>query len=324
MRRPTSVRAPAAVDRAQPGEQLARRAPGGRGRRLEPGERVGVADAERRRASAPRRSDRRARSRAGRRRAALLEVVLRVEPQRASGPRPAGAAGPLRRPTARLIFASASVGRPVQGECAAMRARPASTTATTPSIVTDDSATLVARTTLRRPAGRTARVCSSSGISPCSGRIASVAACGQLGERGLRAPDLAGAREKHQQVAVGLLAQELPHRRPRPRRSSGRSSRACAGQVLDRRPRSARPSLRTVVARRRSPARNARTGSASSVADIATTARSGRAASRSRRSQASARSVATCRSWSSSSTTAETPRQLADRPAAAARTAPRS
>ncbi|HZJ66678.1 MAG TPA: helicase-related protein [Kofleriaceae bacterium] len=48
----------------------------------------------------------------------------------------------------------------------AIRASPLSITVTTPSIVTDVSATLVARITLGRGAGRTARSWSSAGRSP--------------------------------------------------------------------------------------------------------------------------------------------------------------
>ena len=55
-----------------------------------------------------------------------------------------------------------------------MRASPASITATTPSMVTEVSATLVDRITLRRPpgSGRTARFWSGSDISPWSGTTA--------------------------------------------------------------------------------------------------------------------------------------------------------
>ena len=172
-------------------------------------------------------------------------------------------------------MASASVGSPVQGECAATRASPASTTATTPSIVTDDSATLVARTTLRRPAGsHGARLLLERHLA-VQRQDRQLGRLRQLGERRLRAPDLAGARKKDQQVAVGLLAQELPDRRrdpplERPVVARPAPTGRCSIATSNR-----RPSLRTVVARRRSPARNARTGSASSVADMATTARSG-------------------------------------------------
>ena len=58
------------------------------------------------------------------------------------------------------------VGRPVQGESVAMRASPLSMTAVTPSMVTELSATLVERITLRRGAGETARSCSSGERSP--------------------------------------------------------------------------------------------------------------------------------------------------------------
>ncbi len=79
---------------------------------------------------------------------------------------------------ARLTFSTRRRGRPDHGACDATRARPESTTATTPSMVTDDSATLVERITFRRDARRTAVSCSSGERSPCSGtssRSASVA-----------------------------------------------------------------------------------------------------------------------------------------------------
>ena len=63
-----------------------------------------------------------------------------------------------------------SEGIPVQGESTATRARPLSITAVTPSMVTELSATLVERITLRWSAGATARSCSAGERSPCSGR----------------------------------------------------------------------------------------------------------------------------------------------------------
>src|SRR5436853_560558 len=59
-----------------------------------------------------------------------------------------------------------STGRPDQGECPATRASPESTTAATPSIVTEVSATFVERISLRLSAGRTAASCSAAGSSP--------------------------------------------------------------------------------------------------------------------------------------------------------------
>ena len=79
-------------------------------------------------------------------------------------------------------------------------------------MVTDDSATFVARTILRRFAGRTARVCSSSGRSPCSGSIRRSRGPRQLRQRRLGTADLAGAGEEHQQIPVRLLAQQAPYR----------------------------------------------------------------------------------------------------------------
>ena len=100
----------------------------------------------------------------------------------------------------------------------------------TPSIVTDDSATFVDRMILRRSPGRTARACSSSGISPCSGSTAKAAMPRQLGERRLRPPDLARAREEHQQVAVLVVAQKPADRAGDLRRQRPVVGR---GQVLD-------------------------------------------------------------------------------------------
>ena len=71
---------------------------------------------------------------------------------------------------ARLIFAVASVGRPLCIYTVRMPrdygARPVSTTAVTPSIVTEDSATLVDRMTRRWPERSTARACSATERSP--------------------------------------------------------------------------------------------------------------------------------------------------------------
>ena len=61
---------------------------------------------------------------------------------------------------AREIRCTFSVGSPDHGECDATRASPLSITATTPSMVTEVSATLVDRITLRRGPARTARSCS--------------------------------------------------------------------------------------------------------------------------------------------------------------------
>ena len=112
-----------------------------------------------------------------------------------------------------------------------MRARPESITAVTPSIVTDDSATFVDRMILRRSPGRTARVCSSSGISPCSGSTAKPPMPGHVRERRLGALDLAGARQEHQHVAVLVVAQHAAHRA---RHLRGQRPIVGRGQVLDR------------------------------------------------------------------------------------------
>jgi RNA polymerase sigma-70 factor len=60
---------------------------------------------------------------------------------------------------AREILPTSSVVRPIQGSCEAMRARPESITATMPSIVTEVSATLVERITLRLFPGAIAASC---------------------------------------------------------------------------------------------------------------------------------------------------------------------
>ena len=61
---------------------------------------------------------------------------------------------------------TSKVSMPRCGSKRAIRARPASTTARTPGIVSDVSATLVATMTLRPGLGLTARSCSSGGSSP--------------------------------------------------------------------------------------------------------------------------------------------------------------
>ena len=92
-----------------------------------------------------------------------------------------------------------------------MRARPESTTATTPSMVTEVSATLVERITLRREEGRTARSCSSGLRSPWSGSTSTPESARPASLLGAPA-DLGAARQEDQQVAVGLLAQQPLHR----------------------------------------------------------------------------------------------------------------
>ena len=67
---------------------------------------------------------------------------------------------------ARLMRSTRSVLMPRCGSKRAMRARPASTTARTPGMVREVSATLVATITLRPGLGLTARSCSSGGSSP--------------------------------------------------------------------------------------------------------------------------------------------------------------
>ena len=231
MRRPTSVSAPALSIAPRRREQLARHAPGRRRRRLQPGERIRVARRPASPAPAPARPDRRARSRARSSGPPLLEVVARVKTQRAPGPGAAGAPGPLGgRRLADLRERQRRQARST-GECAAMRARPESITA-------DDAVDghrrlgdVRRQDDLAAVAGRTARVCSSSGISPCSGSTSEVAGARQLRQRRLRAADLAGARQKHQQVAVRLLAQHAAHGA---RHLRGQRPIVGVGQVLER------------------------------------------------------------------------------------------
>ena len=97
MRRPTSVSRPSrSTPPSRPSSsRAAPHAAAGGG--IQPRERVGVAHAERRQRQRDLRQIARARSRAPSRGRALLEIVARVEAQRASGTRASGAPGPLRR-----------------------------------------------------------------------------------------------------------------------------------------------------------------------------------------------------------------------------------
>ncbi len=76
----------------------------------------------------------------------------------------------LWRADALLTRPRRSVGNPVHEEYVAIRARPLSMTAVTPSMVIELSATFVERITFGCKAGATARSCSDAGRSPCSGK----------------------------------------------------------------------------------------------------------------------------------------------------------
>ena len=95
--------------------------------------------------------------------------MLEIEPQRAPRSRASCATRALGRGRLRNRH-ELEIGSPDQGEWRAMRCRPESTTVETPSIVSDVSATLVARIIRRWAEGRTARSCTSGGRSPSSGR----------------------------------------------------------------------------------------------------------------------------------------------------------
>jgi len=92
-------------------------------------------------------------------------VLRRVEAEDAAGAGAGGAAGAL-ADGALLMRPMRRVGRPVQGEKAAWRARPLSMTVVTPSMVMELSATLVERMILGWLEGATARSCSAGGRSP--------------------------------------------------------------------------------------------------------------------------------------------------------------
>ncbi len=181
-----------------------------------------------------------------------------------------------------------------------MRASPLSTTAVTPGTVTLVSATLVERMILRCEAGASARSCSSAGRSPCRGstsrrRCAASSATASPAWRISAAPGRNTRTSPLVSATVSLrtAAATCSERRC----GSGRS--ACSTATSKR-----RPSLRTMAH-----PRCAATGPASSVADMTSTLRSGRGPRKSCSKSASATSPCRCRSWNSSSTTAETPRR---------------
>ena len=122
---------------------------------------------------------------------------------------------------------------PRWGSKRAIRARPLSTTAVIPSIVTEVSATLVETMILRDGARPTARSCASAESSPCRGKTAKPAQGAGALDRLHGAADLVGSRHEDQQVAVRLARQALAFARGHlPHRLSLEIGRA--RQVLDR------------------------------------------------------------------------------------------
>ena len=81
-----------------------------------------------------------------------------------------------------------------------------------PSMVTLDSATLVERMIFRFDDWPTARSCSAGGRSPCSGTSARSLLGRELGAGLHRAPDLGGARQEDEHVAVEPRVHERAHR----------------------------------------------------------------------------------------------------------------
>ncbi len=93
-----------------------------------------------------------------------------------------------------------------------MRARPESITATTPSIVIDDLRDVGRQDDLAPVAGaHGARLLLQRHLA-VQRQHGQGGGAGQLGDRRLRAADVAGAGEKHQHVAVGLVAQHAADR----------------------------------------------------------------------------------------------------------------
>ena len=89
------------------------------------------------------------------------------------------------------IDTTSSRAKPLFGSKRGSRASPLSITTRTPGKVTDDSATLVASTTRRRPsvAGCSTRVCCSMGSSPWRARISTLLLPSPSGRRWRAAPD---------------------------------------------------------------------------------------------------------------------------------------
>ena len=166
------------------------------------------------------------------------------------------------------IGTSSSRGNPVAGDTCICRACPESITAVTPSIVSDVSATLVARMILRCPRSASTRSCCSGGRSPNSGSSASPCRSASGASASCSAKNLAHARQEHQHVPR-RVAQCVRHRRRDQLRPAAAARRAAgSGSAPETAaPRHARSGNR--------PSSRA-TGSAASVALITTIRRSGR------------------------------------------------
>ena len=135
-------------------------------------------------------------------------------------------------------------GSPDHGEWEATRASPESTTAVTPSMVTEVSATLVERITLRRGPGRTARSCSSGERSPWSGRTSSPSRAAKEAQAcaARRISAIPGRKTSTSPSGVSVTTR----RTVEATRSSSRSSRAAsAGERCSTATSKSRPSERT-------------------------------------------------------------------------------
>ena len=234
--------------------------------------------------------------------AARVVIVLRVEPHDAAGARATRATRALRAARAADTGSISRLGTPLHGECRAMRASPLSITA---RHAVDRHARLgdVRREDhLAAPpdAGRTARPARRP-----AGRRAAARPRGRSRARHprgpRRAPDLAGAGQEHEHVAVEAFLRDAPHRRRRPacRAVGHRAAAACS--IVDRE-RAAFASARS--ARRRGTPRPARHRASPTSRRASARAR----CARRRSTIASARSPSRWRSWNSSMITQPTPR----------------
>ncbi|QJW93467.1 hypothetical protein FTUN_0973 [Frigoriglobus tundricola] len=199
---------------------------------------------------------------------------------------------------AREIGTSRKRSMPTDGSNSICRARPQSTTAVTPSTVTDVSATFVARTTFRRSVRWSARSCCSGGRSPCSGstvipcsraKASSSSAVWRISRRPGRNASTSPARSLSTSRTASATARDtgVSLRRGRYTTSTGK----------------VRPALSTTG----HPPKYADTAAGSTVADMTTACNSGRTFSRISRTIPSARSASRPRSWNSSKTTHATP-----------------
>ena len=194
---------------------------------------------------------------------------------------------------------TSSRGKPLLGSKRGSRARPLSITTRTPGRVTEDSATLVASTTRRRPsgAGCSTRDCCSTGSSPCrastsvsaGSAAASSAACTRAISRwpGRNTSTSPGCRASASSAARRAWA------------CSDSSRRAGKWLTATGWP---RPSLDS-----RGASRNAARRCPSRVADITTIRRSSRRPACTSRASARPRSAARWRSWNSSNSRAPMP-----------------